>query len=107
MTNAVCLGIVNRWLLSCVAQAGGNAVDGEDENVAQGFGLGAFGIGQGAQAAKRLDLQEVERVDVWIAQLYRALNDGVGIHEVRVAGSGEYGLTRALVLVTDTGEVAL
>lgn len=51
----------------------------------QRLGGGAFGVGQGAQAAQHLDLQVVERVDVGIAQAHGVLGQGLFVQKLRVA----------------------
>ncbi len=47
---------------SCVAQAGGDAIDGQHDHIAQDLCLNIVLSGQRAQAAWHLDLQVIERI---------------------------------------------
>ncbi len=62
---------------SCVAQAGGDAIDGQHDHVAQGLRLNAALIGQRVQATRLLDLQLIERINVGVTQMHRAFNHRV------------------------------
>src|SRR5206468_12658361 len=52
-----------------VPQACGDAVDRERDDLSVTFRLGTVGIRQGAETAEHLDLQTVQGVHVWIAQV--------------------------------------
>src|SRR3990172_13416844 len=87
-----------------IAQTGRNAVDGQHDDLAQALGLGAFGVGERAQAAQHLDLDIVEGVHVRVPQLDGALNNRIRVHQLVMARDGEDGLARAVVLGANAGE---
>jgi hypothetical protein len=75
-----------------VAQSRGDAVDGEHDHFATALGFGPFAIGQGAEPPQHLHLDVVERIDVGVAELDRALDDGVAVHQFGVPGDLQYRL---------------
>lgn len=73
------------------AEAGGDGLDGEAEEVALGV----------AASSHELDLDEVERVDVGVADADGALEPGDGGEELGLAGDVEDEPAGAVELVAD------
>ena len=61
-----------------IFQAGGNAIDGQDNHFAQTPGIRAIQVRQTAQAASHFNLNVIQGVDIWIAQLDGVLVTGSG-----------------------------
>src|SRR5436853_3556013 len=87
--------------LAAVAQAGGDAVDGEVDRAQE-----ALVAAGGAVAAKQFHLQVVQRIEVREAVADRARERRIFGQQLRVPGDGEEPAPRALAFALDALEDA-
>lgn len=70
-----------RCLLACISQASRDPIDRQRHDLVQGFRLRALRVLERTQAARSFDLNVIQRIHVWIAELNSLLGDRLKLQQ--------------------------
>ncbi len=87
--------------LPCALHGGGNAVDAQEDGLAEGLLVGV--VRAGPIPLQKFDLNQIEHVGVRVPELDRLLEDRIAVEQGLLVGNFENGGLRPLVVVHDGG----